>query len=177
MKFVLLALSLTGCSFAEGFSYLPAPPAVHRPSPASEPLLAPIMRDAETHELIRAAAEKHQVPADVVRSIVAAESNFDVNAVSPSGAIGLMQLMPATAQQFGGDPRVPAQNIDAGTRYLKTLMERYQGYKNWLSRVIAAYNAGPGAVDRYKGVPPFAETRGYVAKVMGLLKQFQREKR
>jgi len=84
----------------------------------------------------------------------------------------LMQLMPETAQQFGADPAVPAENIDAGTRYLRWLMRRYQGSRNAIRHVIAAYNAGPALVDRYRGVPPFRETHAYVTRVLGFLKQF-----
>ncbi len=77
-----------------------------------------------------------------------------------------MQLMPETAQQFGANPAVPGENIEAGTRYLRWLIERYQHSRNAISRVIAAYNAGPAMVDRYRGVPPFRETRMYVARVL-----------
>jgi soluble lytic murein transglycosylase-like protein len=83
-----------------------------------------------------------------------------------------MQLMPETARQFGANPAVPAENIDAGTRYLSWLMKRYEKRRDSIKHVIAAYNAGPGMVDRYRGVPPFRETRAYVTRVMGFLKQF-----
>jgi soluble lytic murein transglycosylase-like protein len=125
-------------------------------------------------ELIADAAAKHKVPSAFVASIVAAESNFDCSAVSPKGAVGLMQLMPGTAQQFGADPAIPAQNIDAGTRYLRWLMDRYQRTRHSITHVIAAYNAGPGMVDRYRGVPPFRETRTYVKRVMAYMKEFSR---
>ena len=124
--------------------------------------------------LIRAAAQKHNVQAAFVESIVAAESNFDCDAISPKGAIGLMQLMPATASEYGVDPTVPAQNIDGGTHYLKFLLDKYRRYHNGLKRAIAAYNAGPAVVDRYRGVPPYRETRQYVARVLRFLEQFQR---
>ncbi|HLY16791.1 MAG TPA: lytic transglycosylase domain-containing protein [Bryobacteraceae bacterium] len=130
----------------------------------------------DTRELIRAAARKHRVPASFIKSIMAAESNFDAAALSPKGAIGLMQLMPSTAQLFGADPAIPAQNVDAGAGYLRFLIDKYHKYGNWLRRVIAAYNAGPGAVDRYRGVPPYPETRTYVARVLTYLRQFQRER-
>lgn len=130
----------------------------------------------DVHELIHRAAAKHKVPEAFVKSIVAAESNFDAAAVSRTGAIGLMQLMPATAQEYSADPKIPEQNIEAGTRYLRCLMTRYQKSRNSLKRVIAAYNAGPGAVDRYRGVPPFRETRQYVVRVLGFMKQFERER-
>jgi hypothetical protein len=123
--------------------------------------------------LIRAAALRHQVPEAFVKSIVAAESNFNSNAVSPKGAIGLMQLLPATARQYGADPTVPEQNVEAGTRYLRCLMERYRRHP--ITHVIAAYNAGPSAVDHFRGVPPFRETRGYVSRVLSFLRRFVRE--
>ncbi len=142
---------------------------------STSPPQANRMQPAETHDIIRAAAKKHGVPAAFVKSIVAAESNFNPAAVSPKGAVGLMQLMPQTAHQYGANPRVPAQNVDAGTRYLKVLIEKYHGYKNSLSRVIAAYNAGPGMVDRYHGVPPFPETRTYVTRVLSYFREFQKD--
>jgi soluble lytic murein transglycosylase-like protein len=125
--------------------------------------------------LIGAAASKHNVPQGFVRSIVAAESNFNSEAVSPKGAIGLMQLMPETAKMYGADPSVPDQNVDAGTHYLRVLMDRYKKSPNALPRVIAAYNAGPGMVDRYRGIPPFRETRNYVGRVLAFLGRFEDE--
>jgi soluble lytic murein transglycosylase-like protein len=153
----------------------PAPPA-----PTFEPSFALrkgscLTKPVDTNALIRAAAEKHRVPAAFIRSIIAAESNFKCDAISPKGAIGLMQLMPGTAMEYGADPSIPAQNIDAGTRYLRVLMDKYSRYRNSLKRVIAAYNAGPRAVDRYRGVPPFRETRGYVARVLSYLRRFEKE--
>ncbi len=130
----------------------------------------------DTHAIIQAAAARHGVPAAFVSSIVAAESNFNPAAVSPKGAVGLMQLMPETAHQMGAaDPRIPAQNVDAGTRYLKFLIGRYRGTRNWLANVIAAYNAGPAAVDHYRGVPPFPETRTYVTRVLTYFREFRRD--
>ena len=121
------------------------------------------------------AARKHRVSAVFIASIVAAESNFDPGATSPKGAIGLMQLMPATAQLFGADPAVPEQNVDAGAHYLRLLIDKYHKYRNWLMRVIAAYNAGPRVVDRYHGVPPYRETKTYVARVLAFMRKFQRQ--
>jgi soluble lytic murein transglycosylase-like protein len=122
------------------------------------------------NEIIAAAARKHQVNPAFVKSIIAAESAFSQAAVSPKGAVGLMQLMPETAREFGADPAVPEQNIDAGTHYLSWLLQRYTGKRDALRRAIAAYNAGPGAVERYRGVPPFHETRTYVARVLRFYK-------
>jgi hypothetical protein len=129
----------------------------------------------DTQMLIQAAAEKHNVPAAVVKSIVAAESGFRPHAVSSKGAIGLMQLMPKTALALGADPHDPAENVDAGTRYLRILMDKYRHYRDSMRRVIAAYNAGPGAVDRHRGVPPYRETRTYVARVLALIKLFAQD--
>jgi soluble lytic murein transglycosylase-like protein len=128
-------------------------------------------KPVDTHALISAAAKKHRVPAAFVKSIVAAESNFNCDAISPKGAIGLMQLMPQTAEEYGADPRIPEQNVDAGTRYPRVLMDRYSGRSNSLKRVIAAYNAGPGMVDRYRGVPPFN-----VVRVLNFLRRYERER-
>jgi soluble lytic murein transglycosylase-like protein len=91
-----------------------------------------------------------------------AESGFAPGAVSPKGAIGLMQLMPGTARELGADPRDPAQNVDAGARYLRDLLLRYD-YRLW--HALAAYNAGPGAVDAHHGVPPYRETIDYINRV------------
>ncbi|HEX3876557.1 MAG TPA: lytic transglycosylase domain-containing protein [Bryobacteraceae bacterium] len=130
----------------------------------------------EARVMIRAAAAKHKVSAAFVQSIVAAESNFNPAAISPKGAIGLMQLMPETAQEYGIDPLIPEQNIDGGTRYLSVLIHHYQrSSRDWMRRTIAAYNAGPGMVDKYRGIPPFRETRTYVARVLSYFKRFQKE--
>lgn len=127
----------------------------------------------EVHALIAIAARKHGVPTALVKSIVATESNFRCDAVSSRGSIGLMQLLPSTARQYGADARVPEENIDAGTRYLRFLIERYRSSASPLKNVIAAYNAGCAAVDRYHGVPPFHETQCYVNRVLALMQQYQ----
>ena len=122
----------------------------------------PAPASASPEALADDAARKYGLPSGLVRSVMKVESAFRPHAVSPKGAIGLMQLMPATAQTLGVNPNDPAQNVDAGTRYLRQLLEKYHG---GLWRALAAYNAGPGAVDRFGGVPPFAETREYVRRV------------
>jgi len=155
-----------------GFSTPPAP--VFKPFSGLRNELC-IQKSGDTDALIRLAAKKHLVPAAFVKSIVAAESNFKCDAVSPKGAIGFMQLMPRTARAYGADPNIPEQNIDAGTRYLRDLMEKYSKHRNPLKRVIAAYNAGPRTVDRYRGVPPYRETRGYVVRVLKYLQRFEKE--
>jgi soluble lytic murein transglycosylase-like protein len=113
-------------------------------------------------ELADAAADRYGLPRALVRSVMAAESGFEPLAVSPKGAIGLMQLMPGTAQVLGADPHDPAQNVDAGTRYLRDLLEKYN---YGLRHALAAYNAGPGAVEKYNGVPPYRETIDYIARI------------
>jgi soluble lytic murein transglycosylase-like protein len=113
-------------------------------------------------ELADAAADRYGLPRELVRSVMAAESGFQPLAISPKGAIGLMQLMPGTAQVLGADPHDPAQNVDAGTRYLRDLLERYN---YGLRHALAAYNAGPGAVDKYNGVPPYRETINYISRI------------
>jgi soluble lytic murein transglycosylase-like protein len=114
-------------------------------------------------ELIRKSAEKYGVDVDLVFSVVAAESNFNAKAVSRRNARGLMQLLPETAKRLGvRDIYDPAQNIDGGTRYLRDLLKLYQGD---LALTLAAYNAGPGAVQRYGRIPPYSETIAYVRAI------------
>ena len=114
---------------------------------------------------IRESASKNGLSPDLVRAVIQVESAFNPNAVSPKGAMGLMQLMPATATEYGvSNPFHPAQNIGAGTAYLKSLLDRYN---NKIELALAAYNAGPGNVEKYGDVPPFAETQNYVKRVTG----------
>jgi soluble lytic murein transglycosylase-like protein len=134
-----------------------------------------VLKISEVHALIKNAAKKHGVSPVLVKSIIATESNFQSDAISPRGAIGLMQMMPATAQDLGADPSIPEQNVDAGTRYLRFLIDKYKKTRNPLKNAIAAYNAGFGAVDRYRGVPPFKETRDYVTRVLSFMRQFQND--
>lgn len=123
-------------------------------------------------DLLRHAGTIHNIDADLLAAVVHAESNGNVRAVSHAGAQGLMQLMPTTANDLGvTDTFAPEQNIAGGTTYLDALLTRYH---NDPALALAAYNAGPAAVDRYHGIPPYAETRAYVARV---LREFNRRKR
>jgi soluble lytic murein transglycosylase-like protein len=133
-----------------------APQASSVPTP---PPAAPALSPAQ---LADRAAERYGLPRELVRSVMKAESGLAPQAVSPKGAIGLMQLMPATAQSLGADPYDPAANVDAGTRYLRELLEKYNG---GLRHALAAYNAGPAAVEKYQGVPPYRETVNYIRRV------------
>ena len=117
--------------------------------------------------LIREAAAVYRVSPTLIRSVMQAESAFDPTAVSPDGAMGLMQLMPEIAAAFGiADPFDPRQNIMGGTRLLRELLDAHH---HNIPLALAAYNAGPAAVARYGRVPPFRETRGYVKKIVALL--------
>jgi hypothetical protein len=128
--------------------------------------------DAPPDQIDRA-AEIYNIPAELVRAVIAVESAGDAAAVSHKGAVGLMQLMPTTAgQMYVEDPVDPAQNILGGTRYLRHLANQFGGD---MMLTLAAYNAGPEAVRRYGGVPPFEETRQYVHKVIVYYHQLKRE--
>ncbi len=119
--------------------------------------------DGRLDRIVRDAAARHQLDPALVKAVISTESGWNPQAVSRKGAVGLMQLIPGTAQRFGvGNPFDPAQNVEGGTTYLKTLLDRYNGD---LSKTLAAYNAGEHAVDANRGVPPYWETQKYVQKV------------
>lgn len=123
------------------------------------------------NEVVNDASSRYRLDPDLVNSVIKAESGFNVRAVSPKGAQGLMQLMPGTAAQLGVPNTFDAQqNVEGGTRYLRELLERYNFD---LVKALAAYNAGPQRVEQYKGVPPYYETRAYVARIV---KDFNKKK-
>ena len=116
------------------------------------------------NEVVNTASAAYHLDPDLVNSVIHAESGFNARAVSPKGARGLMQLMPSTADQLGvSDAFNPEANVTGGSRYLRELLERYNFD---LVKALAAYNAGPERVEQYRGVPPFRETRAYVARVV-----------
>jgi soluble lytic murein transglycosylase-like protein len=120
----------------------------------------------EIDRIIGEAAARHHVDANLVRAVIKVESNFNPSAVSPKGAMGLMQLMPATARKFNvSNPFDPRQNVDAGVQHLKRLLDNFGGN---VGLTLAAYNAGEAAVNRNNGVPPYPETRQYVRHITGI---------
>lgn len=152
----------------------PAPPAAQKPPVAAAAAAAEPQRELTPQELITRAAIHAGLPPEIVHSVAKAESGYRTDAVSPKGAIGLMQLMPGTAAELNADPRDPAQNADAGARYLRDLLLKYEDDPHQVSKAVAAYNAGPGAVDKYKGIPPYRETVQYVNRV---LKEYEKEQK
>ncbi|GAG38094.1 unnamed protein product, partial [marine sediment metagenome] len=125
------------------------------------------------HNIIDEKAEKYKVDSALIRAIVKAESSFDPFAKSYAGAMGLMQLMPKTADYLEVDEAYhPEQNIDGGVKYVKYLLDKFE---NNLELALAAYNAGPGNVHKYKGVPPFDQTKKYIKKVKKYMKEYQEE--
>jgi len=121
---------------------------------------------AEISQAIQDASVRHAVSAPLVEAVAWQESRFNPSAVSPKGALGVMQLMPATARRLGVDASDTRANIEGGALYLSQMLQRFEGD---IPRALAAYNAGPEAVQRYGGVPPYAETRAYVRAILGRL--------
>ncbi len=143
------------------------------PPPPAAPGPAPIHPDLSPQELVTQAAIRTGLPPAILHSIARAESGYRQDAVSPKGAIGLMQLMPGTAAALNANPLDPVQNVEAGARYLRDLLQKYENDPHQVSKAIAAYNAGPAAVDKYDGIPPYAETIQYVNRVLKLYEKEQ----
>lgn len=143
--------------------YAPPPPAERLAERLAETIVppAPVRPFAE---IIDAASVRHGVDSALLFALIEVESSYKPNAVSAKGAMGLMQLMPATARQYAvADPYNPSDNIEAGTKHLRSLLDRYD-----VHAALAAYNAGEGSVRKFGGVPPFPETRRYVTKILDL---------
>lgn len=147
---------------------------------AKTPVVVPSAEDIYTtgyylkyERLINDASEEFNVPVPLIAAVINAESGFNPHVVSRAGAMGLMQLMPATWNSLGGSgsPFNPSHNIRLGTKYLRELLDQYRGN---LRLTIAAYNAGPGAVSRYGGVPPYRETRRYVPRVLKYYEDYKK---
>jgi soluble lytic murein transglycosylase-like protein len=148
----LLALAY-GCA---GAGYLPYAPHALNPS--------------QIHSLVYGASQSNGVPEGLIRAVLMAESAGDPSAISTAGAQGLMQLMPGTSSHCGiANPFDPTENVQCGSGYLRAMLDRYH---NNVTLAVAAYNAGPGAVDRYHGVPPYAETQAYVARVLAAYRDY-----
>src|SRR5246127_2463415 len=161
----------------EAIAILPGSSPTPATAPASVPPAAPpaqirvSVTPANVAEVVGAASDRYRLDPDLVNSVIRAESGFKVHAVSPKGAQGLMQLMPGTASKLGvSNAFDPAANVDGGTRYLRELLERYNFD---LVKALAAYNAGPQRVEQFGGVPPYYETRAYVARIV---KDFNKKK-
>jgi soluble lytic murein transglycosylase-like protein len=152
-----------------------APPAPAPPQPP--PALIEARQDLTPQELATRAAIHVGLPPAIVQSVAKAESGYRLDAVSPKGAVGLMQLMPATAAELNADPHDPAQNAEAGAKYLRDLLLKYEKDPHQVSKAVAAYNAGPGAVDKYHGIPPYRETIEYVNRVLKQYEEEQKQKR
>jgi hypothetical protein len=149
----------------------PAIPSTPLPLPGVTQPMASADKPVSIGEAVSVASVRNNIDPHLILSLIRAESAFHANAVSPKGARGLMQLMPQTASQLGVENAFdPVANVQGGTLYLRQLLDRYD---NNLIKALAAYNAGPERVDQYRGVPPYAETRAYVAKI---IRDFNRQK-
>ncbi len=165
-----LYLTLDGTNYADVPTaqierFEKGPPTMPAPKiQAAPPGMAVPSTPASLEQAIAAGSQRYRIDPDLISSVIHAESNFNAHAVSPKGAQGLMQLMPETASSLGiSNPFDPKANVDGGTRYLRELIERYNFD---LVKALAAYNAGPKRVEQYGGVPPYRETRAYVARIV-----------
>ena len=170
----VIELQANTVSGFETEEYTPPPPPAAQVVPKPAVVAVDQNRQLSPQELITRAAERAGLPPEFVHSIARAESGYRTNAISPKGAIGLMQLMPGTAAGLNVDPYDPAQNADGGAMYLRDLLLKYENDPHQVSKAVAAYNAGPAAVDKYKGIPPYRETIQYVNRV---LKQYEKEQK
>ncbi len=166
-RFRVLALSVSLCLGLAGPVMAQVTTDLSLPDAVRSARFVPNERSREYEPLIQEHARNNGIRLDLVRAVIQVESNFNPSAVSPKGAVGLMQLMPATIQDFGvRNPFDPRENVRAGVAYLRRLLDRYSNNEEL---ALAAYNAGPGAVDAHgETIPPFRETQQYVSRVSGL---------
>lgn len=144
------------------------PDEVPYPDETAQPPAAVTAEAWPYYDIIDAVSAANDVSPKLVRAVIQVESNFQETALSPKGAMGLMQLMPDTARRFDvADPYNPRQNIEGGIKYLRTLLDRFPN----VGLALAAYNAGEGAVQRFRGIPPYAETQNYVRQILRILGQ------
>ncbi len=176
VRFDTLPPGNPAATLTSGSAVIPQPAAAHASAARQQTIPSPAPLDRSILQpILRSAGQQHDLDVDLLASIVQAESAAHPRAVSRAGAQGLMQLMPATAHTLGvSDSFAPDQNVHGGAAYLDWLLNRY--HQN-LALALAAYNAGPGAVDRYHGMPPYPETRRYVARVIHLFNQRVRQRR
>ncbi len=179
---LLLLAAATAHAGGQIYTFVDSRGVTHFSNIPNDPRYAPILRPRRDSEpnprvpqyvgydgLILLTALEHGVSPALVKAVIAAESRFDTDAVSRKGAQGLMQLMPTTASKLGvADPFSADQNVRGGVRYLREMLDRYGD----MGRALAAYNAGPSAVDHYRGIPPYPETRAYVQRVMTYYRQY-----
>ena len=159
-------LTLAAADVVEFLEEIDAPQPVAIVVAIAEAVAKPEVLQTDPKLVIAEMAEQYGLPAKFVSSVARAESAYRTDAVSPKGAIGVMQLMPGTARELGVDPSDVRQNIEGGTKLLRDLLVQYQNDPDQVRKALAAYNAGAGAVAKYGGVPPYRETQNYVDRVL-----------
>ena len=159
-------LTLAAADVVEFLEEIDAPQPVAIVVAIAEAVAKPEVLQTDPKLVIAEMAEQYGLPAKFVSSVARAESAYRMDAVSPKGAIGVMQLMPGTARELGVDPSDVRQNIEGGTKLLRDLLVQYQNDPDQVRKALAAYNAGAGAVAKYGGVPPYRETQNYVDRVL-----------
>ena len=159
-------LTLAAADVVEFLEEMDAPQPVAVVVAIAQAVAKPEVLQTDPKLVISEMAEQYGLPAKFVSSVARAESAYRMDAVSPKGAIGVMQLMPGTARELGVDPSDVRQNIEGGTKLLRDLLVQYQNDPDQVRKALAAYNAGAGAVAKYGGVPPYRETQNYVDRVL-----------